>query len=149
MRNSNARVEDLRAALTCQNGIWNNGNHCTQVSPGVRTPDVSMCHECPRMLYCINLGTTQPDTPDRPCTQIGLIFKFSYHGTVCLTYTTRPRQVTDHGYWGYSVTTSRAIRWYLEALMHHRYLDSQETVNQLCKTFKKRHSTPNNGWIAL
>lgn len=150
-RSSNKRVDDLRVAMSNSSGEQRNGNHRTVVNPGTPIPDVTLCHDCSRMLYCITKGVSLPDTPERPCTQVGLVFKFHYHDSCCLTFTTRPKQITDHGMWGYSVTTSRSIRWYLEALYYHHYLDSQETVNELCKTFKKRHDAPNGGddWIAL
>jgi len=41
---------------------------------------------------------------------------FRYHGTVCLSCDVAAKTVTDHGMYGYSVTTSGNIRKYLNAL---------------------------------
>lgn len=62
---------------------------------------------------------------------------FKYHGSLCLTFDVTQNRVNDWGYWGYSVTTSRAIRWYVEALADHHYIAFSQ-IEEIINFFKKR-----------
>jgi hypothetical protein len=151
MRSSNKRVDDFKAALA--NGKKRNGNHFITVSEeGPEFPDELLCKDCDRILACLALKQASGDvvldqTCVRPCLTQGRTARFYYHDTLCLSFNMMNNLVTDHGYWGYSVTTSRSIRWYLEALYYEGYIDSQASVDRLCKLFKTRSYEEADQWV--
>ena len=62
--------------------------------------------------------------------------QFSYHHSVCLQFDLVSKEMTDNGYWGHSVTTSRAIRWYIEALAARQYIPHHH-VEKAISFFRK------------
>jgi len=144
----NRRIDDLAEALI--KGEKQNGNHRIVCTPGPFYPDMERCAPCDRSLGCLALGRVlfdkaQPLTAKRPCIADGPTIHFYYHGTLCLSCASHI--VTDHGMWGHSVTTSRSIRWYLEALFSQGYIDSRTRVDELCHHFKKRPAEEASHWI--
>lgn len=105
------------------------------------------CQRCPDSLRCFLVGKTidvnEAIAKHYPCVEQRQYIFFHYHGACCLTFDQKLKRVNDWGYWGYSITTSRSIRWYLEALLYHDFIDSQQTVEDAIKYFKKRR--PSNG----
>lgn len=154
MRRHNKRIDDLEKAMRKPNGIHSNGNHTVRIIDGLRDfdPVDASCKACEHNLAC--MADKRPHestlhTGGLPCVvQHGAIV-FSYHGSDCLRFRTHTKEVTDHGMWGYSVTTSRAIRWYLEALFYFGHIDSQARVEELITLFKKRTLQNNDeGWVS-
>lgn len=150
---SNKRIDDLKEAL--RNGKKRNRNHYIVCTGGPEFPDMERCKDCDLNLSCLAKGhvphATMHGTHDlsaqRPCIAQGATIRFYYHDTLCLSYNQMSKLVTDHGMWGYSVTTSRSIRWYLEALFHEGFIDSQARINELCKTFKVRPHEEADQWL--
>lgn len=131
-------------------GKKRNGNHFITVDDsGPEFPDMHRCNNCDRKLACLAMGqvTEVPIPNTAPCVVSGRTIRFYYHDTLCLSFNIMNKLVTDHGYWGYSVTTSRSIRWYLEALFSHGYIDSGYDVDRLCKLFKKRSGKEAELWV--
>ena len=141
MRHHNKRCDDLRVAL--QRGHCSNGNHSIKIGEGVVQKNVH-CQGCPDSLRCFLVGKTidvqEAMQKNYPCVDDRRYLLFHYHGACCITFDRKTKKVNDHGYWGYSVTTSRSIRWYLEALFYHGFIDAQQTVEDAIKFFKKRPS---------
>lgn len=75
----------------------------------------------------------------RPCWEEQRFVEFYYHGSCCLVYDTQTGAVSDLGMYGYSVTTTRAIRWYLEAVADN-YANglTGDRIGEIMKHFKKR-----------
>lgn len=107
------------------------------------------CAECDRKLACLAMDcVTQVPIPNTaPCLTQGKTIRFYYHDTLVLSFNMMNKLVTDHGYWGYSVTTSRSIRWYLEALLYEDFINTRFDVDRLCKLFKQRPSEEANLWV--
>jgi hypothetical protein len=155
------RTRDLRKALHSQNGHCRNGNHQVTVDeplwPQSGFPDLQKCATCELLLACNSAGDAQP--PDHlfssqgsateaeiakyPCLRYTRRIRFYYHRTCCIEVDVNARELIDHGTYGYSVTTSRAIRWYLQALRDEGYLSSSR-VEELLKIFKKVAHTSNS-----
>jgi hypothetical protein len=154
MRRHNKRIDDLEKAMRKPNGIHSNGNHTVRIIDGLRDfdPARESCKQCEHNLSC--LADKRPHesilhTSQLPCVVEEGAIVFSYHGTDYLKFQTHTKQITDYGYWGFTVTTSRSIRWYLEALFYFGHLDSQATVEELITTFKKRTlKEGEEGWVS-
>jgi hypothetical protein len=138
MRRPNKRCDDLAVALS--RGQCGNGNHRIKTGEGVLQRD-TWCQPCPDSLRCFLVGRTvdiqEAIAKKYPCVATRRFILFYYHGSCCLTFDTQTKRVNDWGFWGYSITTSRSIRWYLEALLWHNYIDMQQTVEDAIKFFKK------------
>lgn len=152
----NKRIDDLHEALAT--GSKRNGNHLIRLREGPHFPDAERCADCNLNLSCLAIGhiptrsvsTPQPlNIQSRPCIAYGETIEFFYHDSLCLSFNTMSKVVTDHGMWGYSVTTSRSIRWYLEALYYEQYIGSQTHVDELCKLFKKRTYEEADQWVPV
>jgi hypothetical protein len=122
------------------------------VRDGVRAfnPAQPGCANCELNLDClrgkeINAHTAHLDR--RACAIDNNLIHFQYHATVCLTYDCTQQRITDHGQYGRSVSTSRAIRWYLEALQENSIIPYHVDTGALVKTFKDRGCIVNEGWI--
>lgn len=137
-RTKSNRTNDLKQALTC--GLKINGNHRTEVITRTPPPLEEACPVCPLRLVCTSVGPERNRHPGRHC-QTVITAKFFYHGTCCLTFDERERTLDDHGYWGYSITTSRAIRWYVQALWDNDLLYDVKDVERSLLYFRKRKNT--------
>jgi hypothetical protein len=151
------RTKDLRQARNSAHGSCTNGNHRTEIDeplwPQAGYPDMQRCQGCALWLLCNTAGEPKPpselfgsphvdisleqEIAKYPCLRFTKRIRFYYHGTCCIELDVRNRKITDHHKYGYSVTTSRAIRWYLEALNDEGYLASRTQVDTLIKAFKK------------
>lgn len=134
----NKRVDDLRKALAV--GAHSNGNHTIIAGDGLKQ-DAKWCRDCPVNMRCFLIGQkidiAMASANRYPCVRQAKTLIFKYHGATCLVFDVLENRVNDWGYWGYSVTTSRAIRWYVEALVELDYIEfgrSEEIIN----FFKKR-----------
>lgn len=80
----------------------------------------------------------------RPCWEEQRFVEFYYHGSCCLVYDVQTGAVSDLGMYGYSVTTTRSIRWYLEAVADN-YANglTGECISEIMKFFKKRRINQN------
>ena len=148
--NRNARSKDLDQLLrTVRESRYNsgneitNGNHRIAREGGAIEPNATMCQPCSQSLYCFlagkDLDFRQKEKDRTPCYREIKFIRFYYHGTCCLSYDMHKKTVCDHGKWGYSVTTSRSISWYLEAL-HDNFHDvwlGPDRAQELKKAFKK------------
>jgi len=147
----NARIGDLAKALRTGKDVHNK-NHTTMVRDGTRAFDAahSDCVHCELNLVClggkeINWFTANADK--RACATGRCLIQFQYHATVCLTYDRMRNRVTDHWQHGRSVTTSRSIRWYLEALQENDVIPYGVDINEVLKVFKMRSEEKGEGWI--
>lgn len=147
MRSHNKRCDDLRVALS--RGHCSNGNHMIKIGEGVIQKN-DWCQGCPESLRCFLVGKTidvqEALQKAYPCIDDKRYILFHYHGACCITFDCKTKQINDHGYWGYSVTTSRSIRWYLEALFYHGFIDAQQTVEDAIAYFKKRKPDVHGRW---
>lgn len=146
MRETNKRCHDLRHAL--DKGSYSNGNHMINTGAGL-IQDAVRCQNCPDNFRCFLAGKTidpyDAIHKNYPCVDERRYIQFHYHGSCCITFDRRQKRVNDWGYWGYSVTTSRSIRWYLEALLYEGFIDSSQTVEDAIKFFKKRRTIIGSG----
>jgi hypothetical protein len=145
----NARCRDLKQAL--DKGKFRNRNHLIKVSPEIVQQN-AWCQTCPESMNCFLAGKTidldRALQKGYPCvSHQGYIF-FSYHDSCVLTFARAPLRVNDWGYWGYSVTTSRSIRWYLDALAHHGFI-TPKSVEAAIEFFKKRRASAPSGDLTL
>ncbi|MHC4621184.1 MAG: hypothetical protein ACYTEQ_25840 [Planctomycetota bacterium] len=148
----NKRIDDLKEAL--EKGKKRNGNHFITCTGGLEFPDMERCKDCDLNLGCLAVGhvphmTSHGVSRHRPCLIHGPAIRFYYHDSLCLSFSQFSKLVTDHGMWGYSVTTSRSIRWYLEALRYEGLICSQVRVDELCKQFKNRPSEEADQWVPV
>jgi hypothetical protein len=139
-RRSNKRCDDLHVALA--QGHCSNGNHRITAGEGITHGE--WCQTCEDSLRCFLAGkmidVQEAVNKKRPCVQQAQFIYFYYHNALCLTFDKQRRRVNDWGYWGYSVTTSRSIRWYIEALAYHDFIP-YDTVEPAITFFKKRNDT--------
>lgn len=148
-KSSNARCEDLRKALT--SGTYKNKNHYISVAPGVQK-DAAWCQSCPDGLRCFLVGKSidirEAVTKQYPCVKQQKYILFRYHGAACLVFDTDANKMNDWGYWGYSITTSRAIRWYVEALADNGFIQPNQ-VEPALTFFKARANNAYSGDAGL
>ena len=141
-----ARTADLRKASNGRSGTvpgCRNGNHFTVVKPGT-APVIDAegyCRGCVHNLECVLGGRVisygQATQENMPCVNgKNHRIEFYYHDTLCLTFNLNTNEVLDHGLWGHSVTTSRAIRWYLGALAEEGHIWPMH-VDECAKLSKK------------
>ena len=139
MSRPNKRCDDLKVALL--RGECSNGNHRIKTGEGVLQRD-TWCQPCPDSLRCFLVGRTidvhEAIAKKYPCVNDRKYIFFYYHGACCLTFDRDGCRVNDWGYWGYSITTSRAIRWYLVALRWHGFINHQDTIEAAVKFFKQK-----------
>jgi hypothetical protein len=116
---------------------------------GSEFPDVVKCNGCDRKLACLAMDqvTDVPIPSTSPCIVEGRMIRFYYHDTLCLSFNMMSKLVTDHGYWGYSMTTSRSIGWYLEALFECGFINTMHDVNRLRKLFRNREGKEAELWV--
>ena len=135
------RTRDLEKALRAQNGTCKNGNHLTEVTPGVKAFDSesTACQMCSLSFRCMyqQVDLSLVIEKGLPCIRAQGVIKFRYHGTICLTFDVANNRITDHGYWGYSITTTRAIGWYVNALSDLRFINNRD-VRQIIEQLRKR-----------
>ena len=115
----NPRSADLAEMLRRGRTHYTNKNHSIDLLYGLRDPDTLLCHGCPLSLACLsgqrNDAHILHSVPVYPCETADSLVKFTYHISVCFTVDLTNKRVTDHGMYGFSVSTSRAIRQYLDA----------------------------------
>lgn len=137
-RERNKRCSDLRVAL--QRGRCTNGNHTIVAGEGI-LQRAEWCQACPDSMRCFLVGNTVDvqEAVDKkyPCIQQQRYIFFKYHGACCLTFDQQTQRLNDWGYWGYSVTTSRSIRWYVEALVDSNLIPP-DRAEPAIEFFKKR-----------
>lgn len=126
----------------------NGGNHSVVVTGAMRLPSWdkgTCCEGCDRRLVCLQQG--EPPSVDtaqherRGCHYPEGLIIFRYHGTDCLGYDHANKRITDYGLRGRSVTTGRAITWYLWAIADHCYI-THKRADELAKKWSKRGHDP-------
>jgi len=155
VRRDAPRTRDLRQALRSRKGECKNGNHRTEIDdpivPVPGYPDLQKCEGCELLLKCNSSGVAGPpwqssrdrEAPDNQpleyyrCLRETKRIRFYFHGTCCVELDIKAQRVTDHSTYGWSVSTGRAIRWYLEALDDENYIGSRDRVYELIKLFRK------------
>lgn len=121
-RRSHNRSVDLAKLLSMRSRSKTrvvNGNHIVELAYSFAPPSFELCNGCKYALQC--LSSEQMDThtilnEHMPCVYPMQDVKFYYHETVCLVFNKVNVRVHDDFMYGYSVTTSKNIRYYLEAL---------------------------------
>jgi len=147
----NKRIDDLARALRTGKDTFNK-NHTTMVRDGVRAFDAAHpgCVNCELNLVCMSGRAVDPHQAHydkRSCAVENTVIHFQYHATVCLTYDITQQRITDHWKYGLSVTTTRSIRWYIEALKENDIIPYGFDTDALMKTFKMRTEGKGEGWI--
>jgi len=145
VRSTNKRSDDFRRAAANKNGKFRNRNHTIKFFDGCRPPNFSSCKHCELALRCAaGKRVTVPEARDhqRECYTGRRYIDFSYHGSICLRYDIFTGKMSDLGMWGYSETTSRAIRWYVEALVDNGYI-APKHLEPALKWFKKKEGPYN------
>lgn len=141
----NARSRDLARLLSqtkCSEVL--NGNHRIAITSGRQAPFPDLCKNCPNHLACFAGHQDEALRRDgewmlRPCWEERRFVEFYYHGSCCLIYDMLTGAVSDLGMYGYSVTTTRSIRWYLEAVAENfntRLVNGR--IGEIMQLFKKR-----------
>ena len=110
------RNKELRTAL--EKGRASNGNHSIELEEGiVKKP--SYCRLCPMWSSCY-IGDKTPTLTEAHAQKYACIkenkLTFRYHGSKVLVFDMHQHRLNDFGFWGYSMSTSRSITWYLHAL---------------------------------
>jgi hypothetical protein len=111
------RIAELRTAL--DKGSVADGNHAIEIDTGVVQHE-SYCRHCPMSVSCYLGGEivtfAEAAKMDYACVKKKTIL-FRYHGATVLKFDVSAKTLDDSGYWGYSVSTSRALGWYIQALV--------------------------------
>lgn len=146
---SNARSDDLERAIHSSTHRYTNGNHRTEIKDTQRAfdPTQETCKHCLLSVRCFGQQVDLTWALENKCgcvTQKTRI-EFYYHESLCLTYECPQNRITDHNMWGYSVTTSRSIGWYLDALVDHGFINEEQPA-ELKRLFKQRSSSE---WVYL
>lgn len=138
------RAQELGIAL--EEGRARKGNHNVEVTRALLPSDPDLCKPCPSNFQCylrgVQVSFKKAAQMYAPCVRHQAHIKFFYHSSCCITYDIALGRITDHGYWGYSPTTSRAIGAYLGALWEHDFLPSGHVVDFLKICFKKEGIPP-------
>ncbi len=147
----NKRIDDLARALRTGEDVHNK-NHTTMIRDGTRAFDATHpdCIHCELNLVCLSgkeINWFTANTYKRACATGRCLIQFQYHATVCLTYDRMQNRVTDHWQYGRSVTTSRSIRWYLEALQENNVIPYSVDIDALLKIFRTRPEETWEGWV--
>lgn len=152
-RTRNARSQDLARLLrnTSKRSSTDrpahdiiNGNHRIAITAGRRAPAPDQCKGCPNHLACFAGRQDEALRRDgewmlRPCHNERRFVEFYYHGSCCLVYDIQTGAVSDLGMYGYSVTTTRSIRWYLEAVADNFANGlTGDRIGEIMTFFKKR-----------
>ena len=178
MRNFKRRREDLAKALKKCTSVTNN-NHNISFSFGLERPDWELCTGCPHGLECnsgadhISVGHCRIDgerhgphpymgwdpiqygeLKDLPCCappDKGGAILFEYHGSICTSFDRAGRRFTDMMMWGHSITTTRAIRWYIDALAWNSIITPSEesTLLTWCNRGGRRTGVYQDAWVLL
>ena len=164
------RTRQLRTALS--RGRCSDGNHRIEVADGwghrPGYPDMTLCASCDLMLACTVQDKPQtppiynaqfppsPQTADntplpddiRDCQRKSQRIRFFYHDTCCLEIDIEVHMITDHGTSGWSVTTGRAISWYLDALVDCGYvaLNQRDRIRTLIRKNGQGRYVENAPW---
>jgi hypothetical protein len=124
---SNARSKDLAGLLIRKLDKIIHGNHSITWEDAFNDPSPHRCKTCLNHLACfsgrqeeaIQRHRKEKKLTDLPCYNPHRFLVFTYHSSICLVYDTLTHAITDNHLWGYTSSTSRAIRWYLNALADH------------------------------
>jgi hypothetical protein len=148
----NRRIDDLRKTLRTGRDVHNK-NHTTVIRNGVRAFDGAHpgCINCELNLVCLSgrpVDHFQAHYDKRSCAVQNTVIQFQYYTTVCLSYDITQQHITDHWQYGRSVSTSRAIRWYIEALKENDVIPYGFDENELIKTFRDRPQVQGEGWLS-
>jgi hypothetical protein len=102
----------------------------------------------PDHLFSSQGSATEAEIAKYPCLRYTRRIRFYYHGTCILTYDVQSQRVTDHGTYGWSVTTSRALRWDLGALCDESYISPQrrEEIYKEMRKNQQGRTDPNAPW---
>lgn len=146
----NKRISDLKRAEENDNGCYVNGNHSVDLIKGCYPPTRYTCSGCELSMKCLLAGHQitheEARKENRGCYTRRRFVIFRYHGSTCLQLDRHLDTLQDFGYWGYSVTTSRAIRWYLEALAERGYIAPMH-IEPAIKHFKQRKAKDRQVYI--
>jgi len=148
-RSSNIRSDDLNRAMHSATHRYVNGNHCIEIKEAQRAfdPTQETCKHCSLSARCFGhqVGLTLALKNKCGCIAQKARIEFRYHESLCLAYECSQNRITDEGMWGYTVTTTRSISWYLDALVDHGFINEEQPA-KLKKLFKKRNSSE---WVYL
>lgn len=178
MGNFLRRRDDLAHVLKTSKSV-SNKNHDISLHFGLKRPDFKLCANCPRSLECHagpdNIHVTWKDicgaryTPMPysldsglgiqgplprgvlPCWEARATILFSYHGSLCSVFDRVGQRYTDMGMWGHTVTTNRAVRWYIDALRWNNLITAKEEMQILdwCRKKDRKSKNFEDCWILL
>lgn len=139
---TNARASDMRRAL--EKGEHHNKNHRVVVTPTME-PSTEWCPSCPESMRCFladrRIPVQQAIDNKYPCMLRERQVLCFYHDSLILGFNSHTNIVNDYGFWGYSITTNRAIRWYVEALADNDMIPLG-AVEPAINYFRRRHHNP-------
>lgn len=100
------------------------GNHTLKVEESV-IQQAWYCSTCPMSASCYFGGQivdfSTASKAGYPCVQNKNV-AFMYHGATVLVFDFHKRTLNDNGYYGYSVSTSRALSWYIAVLVERDFI---------------------------